>query len=68
MSFRMNVTTNFNFKPFEKGNTYDDNLIPEKVLERWLERKLARKGPGRPKKDDNIIVQSNVPSAEELSK
>lgn len=66
MSFRMNVTTNFKFKPFKKGIVYDDDSVPAEVLDRWLNRKIAKKGPGRPKKDDNTIIQSNISSEEEL--
>jgi len=77
--FRMNVTTNFKFKTFKKGISYKDDSIPKEVLERWLERKLAKvikevvdspelkeNKKGQSKKNDNTVVQSNISDKKKL--
>lgn len=59
--FKMNVNTNFKYKPFTAGTEHENEEIPKDVLERWCERGLAtietkktkpvNKGKG--KKNDN---------------
>ncbi len=76
--FRMNVTTNFKFKSFEKGSAYKNDSIPAEVFERWSKRKLIRvikdesvedikSKKGKSKKDDNATIKSDVPSTSKLS-
>jgi hypothetical protein len=53
----MNVTTNYKFKLYKKGEEYSDNLLPKEVLKRWKENNLISfKSKPKNKKNDNESV------------
>jgi len=41
MTFRMNITTSYNFKLYKAGKIYEDKSIDEETLSRWIEKGFA---------------------------